>query len=155
MRHKVFKYILVLLVLILGCKEEPQNTASFRLGDVMTGWEPGLTGNSMHSIIYFDIENIGSEKISTLDLSFTFRTGGTNPQISAHHNDMRRHYSNIPAGESLGRFSIMGMAYDSNVWTSQLEYLQTNRSRPPTIEVRARINGGAEFTYDTFDIFIP
>ncbi|MCK5133950.1 MAG: hypothetical protein KAR40_17600 [Candidatus Sabulitectum sp.] len=151
MRRIAFRYVFVLLVLLLGCGEEPQNTASFRLIDVSTGWDGG---SYLSPTINFTIENTGSVKISTIGLSFTFRTGGSDSRISG--SDADRFYRNIPVGESRGLYTVMSSrGYTSSEWPVALQILQSNRSRPPTVEVRARVNGGAEFTYDTFDIYIP
>jgi len=152
MQHKTFKYILFLLVLLLGCGEEQENPASFRLTNVSTGY---ASGSFISPQINYTIENTGSVRISTLNLSFTFRSGGNDSHISG--NDADRHFSSIPVGESRGSFSVSSssLGYFPDQWPAALRILQSNRSRPPTVEVRARINGGTEFTYDTFDIYIP
>lgn len=153
MRCVAFKYIPVLLVLLLGCGEEPENTASFRLTDVTTGWSD-QSCTHLKPTINFTIKNTGSVKITSISLSFTFRTGGNDSQISG--SDIEKYYRNIPVSESRGSYAVSSSrGHRLSEWPVALQILQSNRSRPPTVEVRARVNGGAEFTYDTFDIYIP
>ena len=149
----------LILTLVLGCEEQNQTTyrsssrssAEFRLTDVRTGWSGG-TRNC--STIQFDVENTGSIQISRLDLYFTFRSGGSDSQILG--DDVYKCITNIPVGESRGVYEAKCyIGYDEYNWELQLAHLQNNRSRPPTVEVRASVNGGSYFTVDTYDIYVP